>query len=156
MSEKIENNIKVMEADIHSDESVSLLSELSRSLNLITGNSGEASFSVNDMEDEKSTFVIAKNGNKPAGCGAIRRIDDSTAELKRMYAKEKGKGIGSFILNFLENKAGEFGYSRLICETRKINTGACSFYMRNGFCIIPNYGKYQGRVDAVCFEKRIK
>lgn len=157
MSEKnkIQAALQVMEADIYSDESLSLLSELSGSLNRITGNSGESSFSVTDIEDEKSIFAIARNGDKPAGCGAIRRIDDSTAELKRMYAKEQGLGVGTSILNFLESKSKEYGYSRLICETRKINAGACSFYIRNGFHIIPNYGKYQGRNEAVCFEKKI-
>ncbi|MBE5975798.1 MAG: GNAT family N-acetyltransferase [Paenibacillaceae bacterium] len=158
MSEKnnIQTILQVLEADINTDESLSLLKELSGSLNHITGNSGESSFSIDDMKDEKSIFVIARRGSKAAGCGAIRRIDDSTGELKRMYAKEQGLGVGTSILNFLENKALEFGYSRLICETRKINVGACSFYIRNGFHVIPNYGKYQGRDEAVCFEKRIK
>ena len=158
MSEKnnIQTILQVLEADINTDESLSLLKELSGSLNHITGNSGESSFSIDDMEDEKSIFVIARSGSKAAGCGAIRRIDDSTGELKRMYAKEQGLGVGTSILNFLENKALEFGYSRLICETRKINVGACSFYVRNGFHVIPNYGKYQGRDEAVCFEKRIR
>ena len=158
MSEKnnIQTILQVLEADINTDESLALLKELSGSLNHITGNSGESSFSIDDMEDEKSIFVIARSGSKAAGCGAIRRIDDSTGELKRMYAKEQGLGVGTSILNFLENKALEFGYSRLICETRKINVGACSFYIRNGFHVIPNYGKYQGRDEAVCFEKRIR
>ena len=158
MSEKNNNQtiLQVLEADINTDESLSLLKELSGSLNHITGNSGESSFSIDDMEDEKSIFVIARSGSKAAGCGAIRRIDDSTGELKRMYAKEQGLGVGTSILNSLENKALEFGYSRLICETRKINVGACSFYVRNGFHVIPNYGKYQGRDEAVCFEKRIR
>ena len=152
----IQTALQIIEADINTDESLSLLKELSGSLNHITGNSGESSFSVNDMEDKKSIFVIARSGSKAAGCGAIRRIDDSTGELKRMYAKEQGLGVGTSILNFLENKALEFGYRRLICETRKINAGACSFYIRNGFHIIPNYGKYQGWDEAVCFEKRIR
>ncbi len=152
----IQTALQIIEADINTDESLLLLKELSGSLNHITGNSGESSFSVNDMEDEKSIFVIARSGSTVAGCGAIRPIDDSTGELKRMYAKERGLGVGTSILNFLENKALEFGYSRLICETRKINAGACSFYIRNGFHIIPNYGKYQGRDEAVCFEKRIR
>jgi GNAT superfamily N-acetyltransferase len=157
MSEKnnIQTSLQIMEADINKDESLSLLNELSGSLNHITGNSGESSFSINDMEDEKSIFVIARSGGNPAGCGALRRIDDSTAELKRMYAKEQGLGVGTSILNFLENKALEFGYSRLICETRKVNAGACSFYIRNGFHIIPNYGKYEGRDEAVCFERKL-
>ncbi|WP_349671733.1 GNAT family N-acetyltransferase [Lacrimispora sp.] len=158
MSEKndIKTTIQIMEADITRDESLSLLNELSGSLNHITGNSGESSFSIDDMKDEKSIFVIARSGSNAVGCGAIRRIDDSTGELKRMYAKEQGLGVGTSILNFLENKALDFGYSRLICETRKINAGACSFYIKNSFHIIPNYGKYQGRDEAVCFEKRIR
>lgn len=158
MSEKnnIQTILQVLEADIYTDESLSLLKELSGSLIHITGNSGESSFSIDDMEVEKSIFVIARSGGKAAGCGAIRRIDDSTGELKRMYAREQGLGVGTSILNFLENKALEFGFSRLICETRKINVGACSFYIRNGFHVIPNYGKYQGRDEAVCFEKRIR
>lgn len=158
MSEKnnIQTILQVLEADINTDESLSLLKELSGSLIHITGNSGESSFSIDDMEVEKSIFVIARSGGKAAGCGAIRRIDDSTGELKRMYAREQGLGVGTSILNFLENKALEFGFSRLICETRKINVGACSFYIRNGFHVIPNYGKYQGRDEAVCFEKRIR
>ena len=86
----IQTALQMIEADINTDESLSLLKELSGSLNHITGNSGESSFSVNDMEDEKSIFVIARSGSTAAGCGAIRRIDDSTGELKRMYAKNKG------------------------------------------------------------------
>ena len=60
MSEKnnIQTILQVLEADINTDESLSLLKELSGSLNHITGNSGESSFSIDDMEVEKSILSL--------------------------------------------------------------------------------------------------
>lgn len=149
------SNIQVFEYDINTEAADLLLKELSDRLDKITGNSGEASFNKNDISDEKSTFVIAEADNEPIGCGAIRKIDKFTAEVKRMYARKRGYGAGTCILNFLEKKAKEFGYSSLICETRKINKDAVAFYLKNGFHVIENYGKYVGRDDAICFEKKI-
>lgn len=155
-NQESKEELKVSKADIHSEAAALLLSELSGRLNRLTGSSGEASFSLCDVEEEKSIFVIAMLRCEPAGCGAIRKVCDSTGEVKRMYARENGHGTGTAILTFLEEKAREFGYNRLICETRKINTVACSFYIRNGYSVIPNYGKYQGRDEAVCFEKVLR
>ncbi len=151
----MESNIQVIEYDINSEAANLLLSELSDKLNIITGNSGEASFNKNDVLDERSVFVIAEADDKPVGCGAIRKIDNYTAEVKRMCARKSGSGTGTCILNFLEKKAKEFGYSTLICETRKINTDAVGFYIKNGYHVIENYGKYVGRDEAICFEKQI-
>ena len=36
-----------------------------------------------------------------------------TAEVKRMYAKEKGMGIGNKILSYLECQAVDMGYKSL-------------------------------------------
>jgi GNAT superfamily N-acetyltransferase len=155
MESNNEVNIQVIEYDINSDAAYVLLQELSNTLHLITGNSGEASFNKKDVLEDRSIFVIATIENEPIGCGAIRRIDDYTAEVKRMYARKNKYGVGTCILNYLENKAKDYGYTTLICETRKINQGAVAFYLKNGFHIIENYGKYVGHDEAVCFEKKI-
>lgn len=76
-----------------------------------------------------------------------------TAEVKRMYAKEKGMGIGNKILSYLEQQAYDIGYKMLCLETRLVNTKAVSFYEHNGYRKIPNYGKYEGRANSICFEK---
>lgn len=65
------------------------MNELSECLQSITGDS-ENSFNATDVYNDKSTFVIARNQNGEAvGCGAFRPVDKTTAEVKRMYAKEK-------------------------------------------------------------------
>lgn len=149
------SELQVIEYDINSKAADLLLKELSNRLNTITGNSGEASFNKNDVLEEKSTFVIAEADNEAIGCGAIRKLNNHTAEVKRMYARKSGYGVGTCIFNYLEKKAKEFGYSTLICETRKINADATAFYLKNGFHVIKNYGKYVGRDEAICFEKKI-
>ena len=64
-------------------------------------------------------------------------------------------GIGIKILIFLENKAKELEYKEIWLETRKRNTEACNFYLKNGYKQIENYGKYVNNNEAICFGKNI-
>ncbi|MDN5300055.1 MAG: hypothetical protein PWP51_2608 [Clostridiales bacterium] len=135
---------------------VEMMNELSATLEMITGSSGTTSFSTDDMQDPRALFVIARTSEGTAvGCGAFRPMNDSTAEIKRMYAKEKGRGIGALILSHLEREAKQMGYSRIWLETRRINENAVQFYKDHGYQCIPNYGKYAGNALAICFEKKL-
>lgn len=139
-----------------SPDAISLMNELSECLQAITGDSGKNSFDSNDVCNVKAMFVIARNqSGKAVGCGAFRPMDETTAEVKRIYAKDKGMGIGRVILSFLEHRAYDFGYKSLRLETRLVNTKAVSFYERNGYRRISNYGKYIGRTNSICFEKNL-
>ena len=139
---------------IDSLDAALLLGELSAALKSITGNGGETSFDTSDMADARARFVVARDvQGKALGCGAIRPMDAESAELKRMYARLSRAGVGSALLLRLEQEATALGYRFIRLETRKVNERAVSFYLRHGFQIIPNYGKYVGRDEAVCFEK---
>jgi putative acetyltransferase len=135
-------------------EAMELLEELSQALMNITGASGQNSFSLEDMEEARSCFVLAINQDgKAVGCGAIRAISKEIAEVKRVYAREKGQHIGTDILTYLEEKAKSLGFIALWLETRVKNKQAVSFYLKKGYVIRENYGKYAGNKEAVCFEK---
>ena len=67
--------------------------------------------------------------------------------------QKKNRGIGKMILLQLENSAKEFGYLKVILETRKCNNNAIRFYLSNRYKIIDNYGKYKEMLQAGCFEK---
>lgn len=78
-----------------SSEAISIMDELSECLKIITGDSGKNSFDDHDVCNDRAMFVIARNQSGEAiGCGAFRPMDETTAEVKRMYAKEKAIGIG--------------------------------------------------------------
>lgn len=139
------------------DEKVlAIIEELSANLYLRFGSDGKNSFADWQYDNSKFIFVIAEIDNEIVGCGAIRPIDENIGEVKRMYSKFPGKRIGQTILSFLENKAKAIGYSELVLETRVKNREAIQFYQKQEYKVIPNYGKYTDRPEAICFGKSLK
>lgn len=148
--------MKIIKKSPNEPEALILMEELSKSLEAITGDSGKNSFNSNDVCVPRSLFVIAYDeAGEAIGCGGIRPINESIAEVKRMFAKTKTKGVGTQILSYLETQARKLGYSALWIETRLINERAVTFYKNRGYYEIPNYGKYVDNPKAICFEKKI-
>ena len=101
--------------------------------------------------------VVAYDGDKPIGCGGLRRNEDGSAEIKRMFVLPslRGAGIGVRILNELESIAQEQSYSPVYLETSKRLGAAIHLYQKSGYDIIPNYGPYVGLEDSICMRKLI-
>jgi GNAT superfamily N-acetyltransferase len=146
----------VSPADPDSPGARTLLDELGAALAAITGSDGSASFDAADVRGERACFLVACDADGGlAGCGALRPLAEGVAELKRMYARP-GSGAGRFLLAALERQAALLGYTEIRLETRKVNRRALAFYEKHGYCVIPSYGKYAGRGDAVCLGKALE
>ncbi|EKY3217661.1 GNAT family N-acetyltransferase, partial [Cronobacter turicensis] len=63
---------------------------------------------------------------------------------------------GSQLLSAAERFARDFGYQQAWLETRRTNQRAVEFYLRRGYEIIDNYGRYVGQEDAVCFARALQ
>lgn len=65
------------------------------------------------------TFWSAWDGERLAGCGALKQLDPSHGELKSMRAHPdyRGKGVGKAILHHLIAQARRRGYTRISLET---------------------------------------
>jgi GNAT superfamily N-acetyltransferase len=102
-------------------------------------------------------FLVARDGGRAVGCGALRRLDERTAEVKRMYVEpvERGRGVGAAILDRLESAALDLGVHRLVLETGIHQAEAIGLYRRAGFRPVPCWGEYAGTPTSVCFEKEI-
>ena len=152
----IMREIEIREEDINSADAEKLIEELSSELKNITCRDGKSSFNNDDMLNDRAIFVVARDLNgKALGCGALRYFSDEVAEIKRVYAREKSKGTGSKIIKFLEAKARELGYKKLILETGRINKKAVNFYKKHNYQVITGYGKYVNMPESVCFTKFI-
>lgn len=101
--------------------------------------------------------VVAYDGDKPVGCGAIKKYSDAAAEVKRMYVlpESRGKGIAKRILDELEQWAAELGFSECILETGKRQTEAVHLYQNYGYAITDNYGQYQNVANSICMKKNL-
>lgn len=139
-----------------SAEAQLLMTQLSATLQQITGDSGGSSFNPHDLRHPRACFAVARDHHGATlGCGAFRPLSAEVAELKRMYAAASSRGIGSALLLFLESEARGCGYQQIWLETRRINQRAVSFYLRHGYQPIENYGRYVGNQAAVCLGKRL-
>ena len=149
-------NISITIVNPTDEKVLPIIEELSANLYLRFGSDGRNSFTDWENNNSKYVFAIAEIDNEIVGCGAIRPISETIGEVKRMYSKYPGKKIGQTILAFLENKAKTTGYSDLILETRVKNQEATHFYIKQDYKVIPNYGKYRDRPEAICFGKSLK
>ena len=114
-------------------------------------------FSPSDVSAPRTAFLVARLGTRPVGCGAIRRIDDTTAEIKRMYVAPAGRrrGIARRILAELERRAADFAYRTVRLETGIHQHEAIGLYESAGYRRIPAFGHYVGSAISVCYEKAL-
>lgn len=105
--------------------------------------------------DEIQEAVVVYEDQKPAGGGAIRKYDDDTVELKRVFVHNEyqGRGIGSRLVSLLMEWAAELGYQRMILETGELLAESCAVYKKLGFEVIPNYGPYVNMPESLCMGK---
>ena len=114
-------------------------------------------FSLVEAAAPRTVFLVARRGDEPVGCGALRRFDDETAEIKRMYVTPaaRRRGIARRILAALERYAHEFHYRTIRLETGVRQPEAQALYESMGFRRIAAFGPYIGNPTSVCFEKTL-
>ncbi|MBL7254888.1 GNAT family N-acetyltransferase [Paractinoplanes lichenicola] len=103
-------------------------------------------------------FLVAlTDDGHPLGCGALRRLSPTSAEIKRMYVTPpaRGTGVSTAILRALEAAALTRGWTTMRLETGPGQPDAIRFYEREGYKQIPLYGHYIGSDISVCYERTL-
>lgn len=110
-----------------------------------------------EADDPGLIFLVAQRGPDPVGCGALRPLDDATAEIKRMFVRSlyRGQGIAHTILLALESAAREAGFRTLLLETGSRQPEALELYRRAGYVPRAPYGEYAGNPYSICMEKEL-
>jgi GNAT superfamily N-acetyltransferase len=103
------------------------------------------------------TFVVARADGRAVGCGAVRLLDPTTVEVKRMYVdpEMRGRGVAKEILAHLEAAGRELGARRAVLETGIYQDEAIGLYRRAGYTEVACWGEYTTSPTSVCYEKRI-
>jgi putative acetyltransferase len=102
-------------------------------------------------------FVALDDHGIAVGCGGLRQLGETEAEIKRMFVRpeNRGTGVSTAILDRLEEYARERGLDRLVLETGDRQPDAVRFYQRQGYTRIPNFGHYVDSAISLCFGKPI-
>ena len=86
-------------------------------------------------------LYVAWCDGQPAGCIALRRLDDTTCELKRLYVRPafRGRGIAGAMMQRILDDARAIGYTVMLLDTLPFLTSAIKMYRALGFYDIPPY-----------------
>lgn len=87
------------------------------------------------------TLLIAHINGDAAGCVALRRLDNETGEMKRLYVRPeyRSRGLGKHLIEAVVHAARRAGYSALRLDTLPSMAAAQGLYRKLGFTEIPAY-----------------
>ena len=103
------------------------------------------------------SLLLAVSGEGAAGCVALRRIDNSTCEMKRLYVRPafRGRGVGGELCRRIIAAGLELGYSSMRLDTLSSMPAALELYRSMGFREIEQY-RYNPIEGAVFMELRLE
>lgn len=94
-----------------------------------------------ELGPPRGTFLVGYDGEAPVCCGGVKRLDDTTCEIKRMYVtpEARGQGRAKELLVALEAAARNLGYSVARLDTGPKQPHAEHMYRAAGYEPISNF-----------------
>jgi len=146
--------ITLVRTNSENPDFINLVKDLDAYLKITDGDEHDFYNQYNSIDVIKHV-IVAYLDKHPVGCGAIKKFDENSVEIKRMFtsAKARGNGVASKILQELEIWAKELKYNFCILETGVKQPEAIALYKKNHYKLISNYGPYKNIVNSLCFKK---
>ena len=85
--------------------------------------------------EASGAFLMARLHGRAVGCGALKPIDITTGEIKRMWVapEARGLGIARRLLEALEDQARQSGRRRVVLDTNRSLLEAQAMYRKAGY-----------------------
>lgn len=86
-------------------------------------------------------LYLACQEEHPAGCIGLRKMDEASCEMKRLYVRQiyRGQSIGRRLIEKIIDDARKIGYQYMFLDTLPFLQTAISMYREYGFYEIPRY-----------------
>ena len=148
--------MKIVRTNFKNKDFADLVEELDKELAIRDGDDHAFYDQFNSIDNINYAIVLYDNAN-PIGCGALKPLDDSAMEVKRVFVIEnhRGKQLAGKMMEELESWASELNFTHCRLETGINKPEAISLYHKCKYKIIENYGQYAGLDTSICFEKAL-
>lgn len=86
-------------------------------------------------------FLVVEHNGVDVGCGGIRRLDDTTYEVKHVWLQPhtRGQGLGRELLTELERRAALLGATHVVLDTNSSQVAAGGLYRTSGYVEVAPY-----------------
>jgi GNAT superfamily N-acetyltransferase len=108
-----------------------------------------------EMSPPGGSFLVGWAGDELVCCGGIKRLDERTCELKRMYVvpRVRGRGVARALLGALEDEARRLGYEVARLDTGPRQVHARALYESAGYAEVADFNG--NPIAAFWGEKRL-
>lgn len=147
--------VRFEDARYGDDVTATLIAELQGEMTVRYGTPDSTPVDPAQFDPPDGAFVVARLGRHPVGCGGLRRHDERSAELKRIYVRptHRRRGLASALLAELEARAHSAGYRRLVLETGAVQPEAIALYERHGYTPVAGFGHYADAELSLSFAR---
>jgi DNA-binding MarR family transcriptional regulator len=110
---------------------------------------------VDDLAPPSGLFVVARLDGEAVGCGGLKRVNDATGEIKRVWTAPSARrmGVARRLLHKLEALARQEGLKTLRLDTNRALTEAHRLYRSEGYREIGRFN--DNPFSHHWFEKRL-
>jgi GNAT superfamily N-acetyltransferase len=94
-----------------------------------------------ELSPPGGAFMVGYVGGRPVCCGGVKRLDDRTCEIKKMFIvpERRGQGMARVLLGALEDEARRLGYETARLDTGPKQVNARGLYASEGYAEIDDF-----------------
>ena len=94
-----------------------------------------------ELSPPGGAFLVGWAAQEPVCCGGVKRLDEHTCEIKKMYVvpAARGQGVARTLLHALEHKARELGYTVARLDTGPRQLNARGLYESEGYAEVEDF-----------------
>lgn len=94
-----------------------------------------------ELSPPGGAFLVGWSAGHPVCCGGVKRLDDRTCEVKKMYVvpELRGRGVARALLRALEDRARELGYELARLDTGPRQLHARGLYASEGYAEVADF-----------------
>lgn len=96
-------------------------------------------------------LLLAMQDGQPAGCVCLKRHDNTTSELKRLYVRPtfRGQNIGQQLVKMLVEEARRSRYQRIVLDSHISMKKAHAVYQEVGFRLVSAPNNFPDELKSI-------
>ncbi|HVQ89215.1 MAG TPA: GNAT family N-acetyltransferase [Actinomycetes bacterium] len=150
-------NLRIEQVAFDSATAKELIEELQEEYVARYGGRDETPVDPKQFAPPSGGFLMVFVGREPVGCAGLRKHNQQSVEVKRMFIRRpfRGRGLSRWLLARVEEHGRLLGYDRILMETGVQQPEAMRLYETSGYEPIPGFGYYAQAAQNRCYAKEL-